>query len=92
MALDRLMTIFQNRIRASQGAGVAGWTIFPGADPLTYSGPRGALMLCANPKGLAQARRLEERCEECGRWRGLTLHCPFGRWPERCAATAGVTN
>ena len=53
---------------------------------MTGKGPKtGALMLFANPEGLALARRLEGRCEECGWWKTLTMFCPFGKFPRRCA-------
>ena len=47
---------------------------------------RGALLLFANPEGLRQARRLEQRCEACGCWSGL--FCPFGRFPDHCLVHA----
>ena len=52
-----------------------------GRGPMT-----GALMLFANPEGLAQARRLEGRCEECGWWKTEAMSCPLGLFPRRCAA------
>ena len=52
---------------------------------ISYSGQKGALMLFANPRGLEQARRLDERCQECGWDRDVARRlCPFGRWPEKC--------